>query len=307
MSSLAPSDARVIVPTYLRPTDVVAIVAPSSPFDRERYELGLAFLKTRYRVRVRDDLLARTGYLAGDDDRRHAELADALADPEVRAIIAARGGYGATRLLDRLDFEALSRSPRWLVGFSDVTALHVEAGRVGVASMHGPMVASLGATSDEARAAFVRALEGQASNVSWSPLAVWREGTARGVAYGGNLALLESCAAAGRLAVPEGAVLFLEDCTERPYRVDRMLTALHLGGHLARAAAFVVGGFTDCGPGPDGVNVDDVLRARLCAYGVPVVADAPFGHGGRNEPFVLGAPVEVVAAGTKGTARFFAP
>jgi muramoyltetrapeptide carboxypeptidase len=297
----------VIVPPFLRPGDLVAIVAPSSPFDVERYRRGRAFLETRYRVRVRDDLLARSGYLAGDDDRRQAELDDALRDPDVRAIIAARGGYGVTRLLDRLDFQALLRSPRWLVGFSDVTALHVEASRAGVASMHAPMVATIGAAADDARATFVRLLEGELCDASWTGLDVWRQGTAQGRAFGGNLALLESCAAAGRLLVPDGAVLFLEDCTERPYRVDRMLTALHLGGHLARAAAFVVGEFTECGPGPDGVLVDDVLRARLSGYGVPIVGNAPFGHGARNEPFVLGAPVHVTASVSEGSVRFTAP
>ena len=285
----------MIVPPFVRPGDLVAIVAPSSPFDVERYRLGRAFLETRYRVRVRDDVLSRSGYLAGDDERRRAELHDAMIDPEVRAIIAARGGYGATRIVDRLDFTSFARAPKWLVGFSDVTALHVEASRVDVASLHGPMVASLGTATDEARASFVRTLEGSARDdgTAWTGLEVWAPGTARGRAFGGNLALLESCAAAGRLVVPEGAIVFLEDCTERPYRVDRMLTALCLGGHLGRASAFVVGGFTDCPPGPDGVLVDDVVRARLCELGVPVVASAPFGHGARNEPFVLGARVEI--------------
>ncbi|MEO7095681.1 MAG: LD-carboxypeptidase [Polyangiales bacterium] len=295
---------RALVPHFLRPGDLVAIVAPSSPFDVERYRLGEGFLKARYGLRVRDDLLARSGYLAGDDDRRRAELEDALADPDVRAIVAARGGFGATRLVDRIDFGVLARSPKWLVGFSDVTALHVEASRVGVASLHAPMVASLGSGDDEMRTAFVRALEGEARDRSWAGLDAWTPGTARGPAFGGNLALLESCAAAGRLVVPPGAVVFLEDCTERPYRVDRMLTALHLGGHLARAAAFVVGDFTDCAPGPDGVDVMTVLRARLSGYRVPVVAGAPFGHGARNEPFVLGASVEVVADGNGGAVRF---
>ena len=292
----------MIVPPFVRQGDLVAIVAPSSPFDVERYHLGKAFLETRYRVRVRDDVLARAGYLAGDDERRRAELHDAMTDPDVRAIIAARGGYGTTRITNRLDFQAFSRAPKWLVGVSDVTALHVEASRVDVASLHGPMVATLGTASAEARAAFVHVLEGSApAGSAWDGLDAWSPGTARGRAFGGNLALLESCAAAGRLVVPEGAVVFLEDCTERPYRVDRMLTALHLGGHLARASAFVVGGFTDCPPGPDGVLVDDVVRAALCSLGVPVVAGAPFGHGARNDPFVLGCAVEVVAPAARST------
>ena len=285
----------VIRPVFPREGDLIAIVAPSSPFDVDRYEAGRAFLASRYRLRVRDDLLARQGFLAGDDARRLAELRDALFDAEVKAVIAARGGYGATRVASSIDWGAFARAPKWIVGFSDVTALHVEASRVGVSSMHASMVASLGASDPSARAAFVDALEG-------NPLAAWEglttvvEGRAIGPVFGGNLALLSACAAAGRLVVPQGAIVFLEDCTERPYRVDRMLTSLLLGGHLARAAAVVVGDFTDCDPGPDGVTVEAVLRERLSTLSVPLVFGAPFGHGARNRPFVLGARAEVIAS-----------
>jgi muramoyltetrapeptide carboxypeptidase len=110
---------------------------------------------------------------------------------------------------------------------------------------------------------------------------------------GGNLALLHAMAAAGRLAVPDGAVVALEDVTEAPYRVDRMLTSLRLGGHLERASAIVLGGFDRCVPGPDGRTVDEVLHERTRDLGIPVVAGAPFGHGAVNEAFVLGSPVRV--------------
>jgi muramoyltetrapeptide carboxypeptidase len=110
---------------------------------------------------------------------------------------------------------------------------------------------------------------------------------------GGNLALVHAMAAAGRLALPEGAILALEDVTEAPYRVDRMLTSLQLGGQLARASAIVFGGFDRCLPGPDGRTVNDVLEERTRALGVPVLAGAPFGHGAENEAFVVGAPARV--------------
>ena len=283
------------LPPPLRKGDRIAIVAPSSPFDLERYRRGAAWLSSRYRLSVRDDLFARAGYLAGDDERRRSELADAMADPEVRAIVAARGGYGAGRICTELDWPAFSRAPKWIVGFSDVTALHVEAARVGVAAMHASMVASPSLVSEAARAEWIAALEGEAASRRWDGLVAITEGRAGGLAYGGNLALLEACAAAGRLEVPAGAVLFFEDCTERPYRIDRMLTSLAIAGHLARASAIVVGDFTDCPPGKDGVSVDDVLRARLSSLGVPVVCGAPFGHEDRNRPFVIGAEVEVVS------------
>lgn len=293
----------MIAPPPLRPGDRVAVVAPSSGFDVPRFSAGLAFLRARYEVLVREDVLARHGFLAGDDARRAAELRDALAADGVCAIVAARGGYGATRLVADLDFSALARAPRWIVGFSDVTALHVEAAAVGVRSVHGPMVCSLGDGDERARAAWVAALEG-APLPPWGELAVLVPGVAEGPAFGGNLALLEACAAAGRLRPPPGAVWFLEDCTERPYRVDRMLTALRIGGHLAHAKAVVVGGFTECGPGADGVTVESVLAERLGALGVPVVTGAPFGHGRDNRPWIVGAPCRVDAAGAGGRVTF---
>lgn len=270
------------------------MIAPSSPFDEARFEAGAAWLGERYDLRMRPDVRSRHGYLAGDDRRRRDELAAALSDGDVAAIVVARGGYGALRICAEIDWAPFVARPKWLVGFSDVTALHVEASRHGIASLHAPMLAWLGAAADDARRLFVDALEGRSAD-TWSDLSTIAPGRASGPAFGGNLALLEACAAAGRLLVPEGAVLFLEDCTERPYRIDRMLTALRLGRHLARVSAIVLGDFTDCDPGPDGVPTAEVLTDRLADLGVPVVSGAPFGHGARNRPFVIGADVEVDA------------
>jgi muramoyltetrapeptide carboxypeptidase len=240
-------------------------------------------------------MFSRSGYLAGSDERRRAELALALEDPSVKAIVAARGGYGAARLVQDLDFEALRRSPRWIVGFSDITALHVEAWRVGVRSLHACHVASLGRGDAVLRAGLVRALEAPTAAATFAGLETLRAGRAEGPLVGGNLTLLQACAAAGRLVLPDGCVLLLEDVTECPYRLDRMLTSLEAGGHFARVAAFALGEFFRCDPGPDGVRAEDVLRDRLTRLGVPVVAKLPIGHGRRNEPVVLGARARVDA------------
>jgi muramoyltetrapeptide carboxypeptidase len=278
------------LPPPLRPGARVAVVAPASPFAREELFRGLAWLGIRYRLALRSDLLTRTGYLAGDDARRADELAAAMRNPEVDAIVCARGGYGAMRILDALPWDALVSSPKWLVGFSDVTALHLTANANGIASVHGPNVTGLGRSITPAeRLSLLDALEGRGGALAWTGLHVlWPGPPVEGPIVGGNLALVEAMAAGGRLVVPAGAMLVLEDVTERPYRIDRMLTALRLGGHLARAGAIVFGGFTQCDPGPDGVTVDDVLRDRTRDLGVPVVRGAPFGHGAPNHAFVMG-------------------
>src|SRR5262249_4140972 len=158
---------------------------------------------------------------------------------------AFRGGYGASRFAHRVDWSALARHPRWIVGFSDVTALHVEALRVGVASIHGPHVASLGRAGRRARDGFRASLERPRARRDFVGLDVVARGEHRGIIVGGNLTMIHACAAAGRLELPQGAVLFLEDVTERPYRIDRMLTTLELGGHFDRVGAFVLGDFTE--------------------------------------------------------------
>jgi muramoyltetrapeptide carboxypeptidase len=286
----------MLAPLPLRPGDRVAVIAPSSPFDAEKFQRGVERLRARYDVRVRDDVLAREGYLAGSDARRREELRDAIVDPAVRAILAARGGFGATRIVHELDWASFAGDPKWVVGFSDVTALHVEAARVGVRSIHGPMVAFMG--GDEGAFEAVRAVLEGAPVAPWDGLEPVVVGEATGPSFGGNLALLETCAASGRLRVPEGAIVFLEDCTERPYRLDRMLTALRVGGHFARAAGVVIGGLTDCTPGPDGVTAEQVVREHLQTIGVPAAMGAPFGHGETNRPFVLGAPTRLVVDAT---------
>jgi muramoyltetrapeptide carboxypeptidase len=240
-------------------------------------------------------VLAREGYLAGTDERRRAELAAAMADPETKAVLAARGGYGALRALHDLPWDALAARPKWLVGFSDITVLHALAWSRGIASVHGPNVSGLGQkkASPALRAAWLAAIERPTAVHFWRGLRTLRPGKAQGPLVGGNLSLLHSMAAAGKLAVPDGAVIAMEDVNEAPYRVDRMLTALREGGHFERASGLVFGAFDRAQPGPDGWTIDDVIGAFAESLGLPAVAGAPFGHGSRNESFVVGGAAEV--------------
>jgi muramoyltetrapeptide carboxypeptidase len=294
----------LVSPPKVRPGDRIVVVASSSPFETDKLGRGVAWLRERYVVEHRDDLLARDGYLAGDDARRRVELQAALDARGVRAIVAARGGYGLSRIVGDLDWRGFSSAPKWIVGFSDVTALHVEAHARGHRSLHAPMVAWLGDANGAALASWSASLEGGAT--SWASLVVATRGVRaddriEGVAFGGNVAMLHDCAAARRLRVPEQAIVFLEDVGERPYRVDRMLTALIAGGAFASAQAIVVGDFTDCAPGRDGVTIDAVVRERLSTIGCPVLMGAPFGHGARNEAFVVGATTTLAIDGETAT------
>lgn len=248
-------------------------------------------------------MFARCDYLAGDDERRLAELQTALASGP-SAIIAMRGGYGLSRIVDRIDWSPALAHPCWIVGFSDLTALHVEASRHGLATMHACMVCALGRGDARTRARWISCLEDPLARRRWEGLVTWRAGAAAGPAFGGNLTMLHSCAARASLRVPKGAVLILEDVGERPYRVDRVLSDLLFAGYFADVAAVVLGDFTECGPGRDGRTVETVLRERLSALRVPIVAGAPVGHGRRNNPFLLGAPVRVEACDATASCEF---
>lgn len=244
-------------------------------------------------------MLSRTGYLAGTDESRAAVLGHAMRDPEVSAIIMARGGYGVTRILDALPWDDFAKAPKHLIGFSDITALHGVANARGVRTIHGPNVTGLGRSITAAeRLSLIRCLEGGALE-PWTLKPV-RAGAAAGPMVGGNLAIVEAMAAGGRWSTPEGAILVLEDVTERPYRIDRMLSALLLGGHLQRAGAIVFGGFTQCDAGPDGTTVAEVIADYTAKLAMPIYTDGPFGHGAPNFAFPLGAEAQL--AGT--TLRF---
>jgi muramoyltetrapeptide carboxypeptidase len=278
------------LPHPLAPGALVAVVAPSSPFDRDELFRGLAWLRQRYRLRISTGIFTRSGYMAGQDARRASELAGAMRDPDVAAILCARGGYGAMRILDELPWDAFAAAPKWIVGFSDVTALHAAAQARNICTIHGPNATGLGRSITAAeRAALIAALEGGASRREWSGLEALRGGDAEGPLVGGNLALVHAMAAAGRFVVPPGAIVALEDVTERPYRIDRMLTSLRLAGAFTHASAVVFGSFSQCEPGSDGTTVRDVLGAFAASVHIPVLCGAPFGHGAPNEAFVLGA------------------
>jgi muramoyltetrapeptide carboxypeptidase len=187
-ATIARLDLRA--PPALHAGSLVAVVAPASAFHREELFRGLAWLSTRYRLKIDQRILARSGYLAGSDEARAAVLARAMEDTEVEAIVCARGGYGAMRILDALPWQAFSERPKHLVGFSDVTALHLAANARGIATVHGPNVTGLGRSITAAeRASLIETLENGALS-PWTHLHVMTPGSARGPVVGGNLAMV---------------------------------------------------------------------------------------------------------------------
>lgn len=296
-----PQEVPFDAPKALRPGSVVSVVAPSGPFDRDLFMEGVRRLETRYEVRFRSEIFSQNGYLAGSDARREQELLEAIRDPRIDAIVCARGGFGATRLLDHLDVATVRRANKLLVGFSDITALHALWTRARIRSIHGSMVSGLARTQAHLVSRWFDVVEGEPPKPSQG-LTCLAPGLGRGLLVGGNLSVL--CALLGTPYAPEveGRVLFLEDVGEQPYRVDRMLTTLSQAGFFRRVSAVVLGTFTESRPGRDGVTVTDVLRERFAMIGKPVLMGLPAGHVDDNLELPFGAEVEVDA--DKGTLTF---
>jgi len=283
-----------LIPAPLQPGARIRVIAPSGPFDRTLVLRGMAWLGQRYRVEFDWSMFERNGFLAGNDARRLDELNRALQDPGLAAIMAARGGYGLTRIAHLAEYGGLLRHPKWLVGFSDVTALHVEAAALGIASMHGPNAAALGRSDDWTRQRFLSALESPLASAGFEGLHTMRAGVAAGPLAGGNLSLLFTCQATGRLRLPRGSILLIEDVTESAYRIDRMLSALLACGAFDGVAGIVVGDFSDC-PDSHGVSARAVLEERLLGLGIPAVSGLRVGHERYNEFVPLGVVAELDA------------
>jgi muramoyltetrapeptide carboxypeptidase len=289
-----------IKPRALKPGDTVGVVSPSAAIDREYLERGVAALKTiGFRVKVSHHALDRAAIVAGPDAVRASELQTFFADPEVDAIFAARGGYGAGRILPLLDFDAIARTPKVFMGFSDATfILNAMVGRAGMVCFHGPMVAmdfarGLGEDSlDHLR----RLLAGEAG-FELPARAALRTGVAEGEVVGGCLSMV--AAAIGTPYAPpfDGAILFLEDTGEKAYRIDRMLVQLGQAGVFARVAAVVFGALRP----PNGSETEDRLISecvaeRAACLNCPVLFGIEAGHGSANFAIPFGVRAQVDAA-----------
>jgi len=283
---------RLRKPRALRPGAVFGIAAPGGPVEPERVLAGEACLRAAgYRTRRRDDLFARRGYLAGDDERRAGELMELVLDPQVDAILCARGGYGCDRILPRLDAAAVRRAAKPLVGYSDVTALLLWQRRcAGLVGFHGPMLERGGEVDPVALAGLFSLLRGEAP----LPYVLRGEGRgggrAEGRLLGGSLALVVASLGTRWQVDARGAILLLEDVGERPYRIDRMLQQLRGAGVLARAAGIGLGGFTGCeDPRYPEPAVEEELDEVLRPLRLPLVAGLPFGHVPSNFAWPVGA------------------
>ena len=276
----------------------IGIFAPSSPFLRDRFDRGVEILQgLGFTVRAHPQSEMRLGFLAGDDDARAAAFGSLLEDPTIDAIMAARGGYGAHRWIDRFDFSRAREARKPVIGFSDVCAMHARIQAAGLRSVHGPVITQLTDLPEEQHRQLAESLV-RPSVVRAEASHAIHGGRAKGMLVGGCLSVIVPLLGTPYLFVPEGSILLLEDVGEAPYRIDRMLTHLRLAGVLDRVAGVAVGDMVGCQPPREGEQtVEEVLAERLGDLGVPAVRGLPFGHGRTNLCLTLGAEVELDADG----------
>ncbi len=286
----------------LRKGDVIAIFAPAGPVDPARLSRGIARLSAAgYVPETAEGILEKDGFLAGDDAHRAAQLDWALTLPEARAVMAARGGYGTTRLLPLVDWKKAARRRKLVVGYSDVTAiLSYVATRLGLPAIHGPMAAAdLALRPDpESLDAFVRLAAGRVGRREpWGPRCErLRAGAAEGVLCGGCLSVVTALLGTPYEPDFRGALLFLEDVKENAYRLDRMLTQWIQSGRLSRIAGIVAGAVAPVG-GESGDDLRKVFAAAGKRLSVPVWYGFPAGHAERNVPLPFGARARIDGRG----------
>lgn len=301
---------ELILPPYLQKGDKVAILSPSGKIDKSL----LAGMTDRLGKWELQPVVGKyaghsSGLYAGTVKQRAEDLQKAMDNNTIKAILCSRGGYGAVHLIDRLDFTRFRQSPKWLVGFSDITALHALFQANGYASLHAPMARHLAleAPDDSCSIYLKDILFGQIPEYICPPHKLNREGKARGILRGGNLAVLYGLRGTPYDIPPENTILFIEDVNERPHAVERIIYNLKLGGVLEKLAGIIVGQFTEYEENKSlGKELYAALADIMNAYRIPVCYNFPVGHVAHNLPLICGAEVELSVGKKAVTLRQYA-
>lgn len=293
MPTLYHTKASYSVPPPLKVGDRVALTATARKITLSELQAAIELLGSWGLVPVIGNTIDQSYRQFSDTDaRRAADLQHCLDRDDIRAIWCARGGYGTARFIDRLDWATFARQPKWLVGYSDITALHCHIGRqLGISSLHATMPVNIATNTPAALQSLYNALFGKPLIYPpIAPNALNRVGRATGRLVGGNLSVLYSLAATPSDLLPDSCILFLEDLDEYLYHIDRMMLALYRSDKLTRLAGIVVGGMTDMRDNtiPFGKNAQEIIAEYVAEYDYPVLFDFPAGHIANNQALVMG-------------------
>jgi muramoyltetrapeptide carboxypeptidase len=294
-------------PDYLKAGDKVAITCPAKKLPAPMTDAVTLLQSWGLEVILGETVTASHNQFAGDDDLRARDMQRFIDDDSIKAIIAARGGYGSVRMIDKVDFSRFARHPKWLVGFSDITILHTHLfTNFNTQTIHGQMPVSIPDASAKSLDTLRQALFGEALAYQLPPNALNRTGEASAILVGGNLSLLIAIAGSVSDFNYDGKILFIEDVGEYFYSVDRMLRMLKRAGKLANLAGLIVGAFTDIKDNdiPFGQTVPEIITEVVNEYNYPVCFDFPAGHIANNCSLILGKKVNLSVTGTEVTLNF---
>lgn len=292
----------MLTPQYLKKNDIIRMVSPAGAIDSEIIENAGNFLKEEgFDVIFGKHSSGRFGRYSGNTDDRLTDLQEAIDDKDCRAILCNRGGYGTIHLLEKLDLNGLKESPKWIIGYSDITMLHSLAQKSGIASIHGGMSKLLSEAyqnksikTDSPSVMLTNILKGHLPDYNVMPHQLNKFGSTTGTLWGGNLAILYSLRGSKYEFIPDNGVLFIEDIGEKPYVVERMLYNLKYGGILEKLNGLIVGNFSEYEEDPlMNFTLMEIINNIVSEYNIPVSYSFPVGHTEENLPLICGKKVKI--------------
>ncbi len=298
----------MIIPPYLKTGDCIRVVSPAGKIDTNKVLPGIDLVrKEGFDVVTGEHALDRYFQFSGTEQQRLTDLQTALDDEKCKAIFCARGGYGTIRIADKINFSSFRRSPKWLVGFSDITVLHCQLQKQNIASIHGAMPGFYlkEGKPTESYETLIQTLKGKKQSFKFGQHYLNRNGNCSGQLTGGNLSILYSLIGTPYEPDTTGKILFIEDLSEYLYHLDRTMHSLKLAGKLDQLAGLVVGGFSEMKDNDSrfGQTVEEIIFDAVKEHSFPVCFDFPAGHIEKNLPLVIGGTYELNVSDKPGLIR----
>ncbi|NBC56948.1 MAG: LD-carboxypeptidase [Bacteroidetes bacterium] len=286
----------MIRPELLSLNDKVAIICPARAVDENNLKSALNILKSwQLQPILGQSVGLKHHQFGGTDDKRAADLQQQINNPEIKAIWCAKGGYGTARIIDQIDYTPLFKNPKWIIGYSDITALHLQLQKIGICSLHAQMPVGIDNKSEKTQQSLRQSLIEKPYNIYYNSKFKSKPGYAEGQIIGGNLSVLYSVLGVIPVSFFKDKILFIEDLDEYLYHIDRMMLSLSRQGLLKQLKGLIIGGMTDMNDNkiPFGQNAYEIIKHFTKNLKIPIAYDCPTGHTYENLALTLGAKIKL--------------